>query len=128
MRAVCRVGQHTVAFEVSLQHFGIIGFFLPAALEGEGQRELRKKLLAGIGHIFGDTGAVFRPPAADLLGQRDKFEIPWTQLRVAAHLAQRGIALLEQPLQVAPGVEESGFVVEASPIEERSSVFGAAVE
>src|SRR5690606_4962433 len=30
--------------------------------------------------------------------------------------------------QVAPGGKESGVVVKASPIEERSSVFGAAIE
>ncbi|MNT63386.1 hypothetical protein D3C72_2011960 [compost metagenome] len=38
--AVRGIGQHAVAFEASLQHFGIIRLFLPAALEGEGERKL----------------------------------------------------------------------------------------
>ena len=85
-------------------------------------------MLTGIGHIGRDTGAILRAPGADLLCQRDQFFIPRAQLFVTCHLAQRRIALLEQTLEIAPGGEKSGFVVKASPVEECSSVFGAAVE
>jgi hypothetical protein len=36
--------------------------------------------------------------------------------------------LLEQPFEVAPRGKETGFIVKASPVEEGSSVFGAAIE
>ena len=128
MRAVRGVGQHAVALKIALQHVAVVRLFLPATLKRERQGKLRQKLLAGIRHIFSDSGAVLRTPAADLLGQRDKFFIPRTKLRVVAHLAQRGVTLFQQTFEIAPGGEKTGFVVKASPVEERSSVFGAAVE
>ncbi|MNZ66284.1 hypothetical protein D3C78_845040 [compost metagenome] len=128
MRAVRGVGQHAIALEASLQHVGILRLFLPAALKREGKRKLRQKLFAGIRHICGDTGAVFGTPAADLFRKRNQFHIPRTQLGIASHLTQRGVALFEQPFQVAPGGKEARFVVKASPVEEGSAVFGAAVE